>query len=85
MLMRSTVEKECTKLKPPLQILNGKRAGIMSVADFTQDAGVSPVFLPNKCANTGKSTCQPLDFFSLTENRYSTDAIMPQFLSGCGN
>ena len=36
----------------------------MEVADFTMDAGVSRVFLPNKCASrdTRKSTSQLLDF-----------------------
>ena len=48
----------------------------MSVTDFTQDDGVSLVFLLNNCANTEKSTSQPLDFSSLTENCQTTDAAV---------
>ena len=48
----------------------------MSVTDFTQDDGVSLVFLPNSCANTGKSTSQLLDFSALTENCQTTDAAV---------
>lgn len=74
--MRRTMEKARSKLKPLLQILNLKTVGIMLVADFTQDNRVSLVFLPNDCANTEKSTSQPLDFSSLTENCQTTDAAV---------
>ena len=78
MLRRRTMEKARNKLKPLLQILNWKRVEIMSVADFTQDARVSPMFPPNKCANTRKSTshCTCWKFSSLTENCQTTDAAI---------
>ena len=58
------MEKSCTKLNTATNNFNSKRIGIMSVADFKQDAEVSAMFLPNKCANTGKNTSQPLHFSS---------------------
>ena len=63
--MRRKMEKAYNKLNTATNIFNWKRIGIMSVDDFKQDAEVSAMFLPNKCANTGKSTSQLLDFSSL--------------------